>query len=324
MSCDNIDKKSIHDENLKVINKFIANNPEIIDSKEPLNHEYLDTDIEIIEKIINKIPYLKPTISEFEKYCPGFEGWEYPPPQQMGQIDLGFGLTKSSDVFYGGYGSFYLEIVHYKNNILYLELLMSFTSQNQLFIKENIINKIDFPIMCYDDNSIIYKKSFEENISNFKILINEDLSKDYSEKEIEMYKQLTNPTKWHFYDCGNRGCGCGGGEPYTDKGRIAVDSLSKMKSYDLIEKAVYCPNPVGRIYALEKLEKLERNQKIEIEDSTKLIIDSIKNLDIKIDLCNWCPIESYLGQFSYKEVKLKLDSVNCIFRSKLTPYSGRI
>jgi hypothetical protein len=243
----------------------------------------------------------------------------------MGQVDLGFGLSKSSDTFHGGYGSFYLEIVHYKNNILYLELLLDFSSQNQFFIKVKIIDNIHFPIECADDYSLIFKKSFVKNITDFQIessftlSLIENVTKNHTPNEIEMFEQLTNPTKWYLYDCGNSLCGCGGGASYMDRGRIAIDSLFKMKSYDLIEMAVFSANPVGRIYAMEKLEELERNQKIAIADSTKLIIDSIKHLDVKIDLCNWCPFESYLGQFSYKEVKLKLDSINKLREAGLLP-----
>lgn len=314
-SCSNVEKEKIVDENIIEIDRFIANNPGLETDLDPIDSGFLRKDLEVIKKM-NEISDLKPTVNKFGKYCPGVKGIKYTPPNLDPPKDIGFGLTKSSCQFGGGYGTFFFEIVYYKNDILYFELLIAFISKNQIFIKENIIDHIYFPITCYDDNSIMYKKSFNRNILNFQnqskfiISINENISEKYTADEIEMYEQLTNLSIMLFYDCGKRNCGQNRGRPFLGRGRIAIDSLSKMQSYELIEKAIYSLNPIGRIYALEELEKLDKENKLEIADSTKTMIDLIKSLDTRIDLCDWCMIENYTGNFTYSDIRMKLDSIN--------------
>ncbi len=313
--CNDAEKRAVISSNILLLEKFIENNEDKKYGDDYINTNYVSNDISIINEVINKIAVLEPKLSEFAKYCPGFEGWEFLPARQMGQINLGFDLKKSNDAFYGGYGSFYVNIIHFKDDIISVDITLSFSSQNQTFIKENIIENITFPVTPYENGKLEFTKFFEKNLRKYQnetgypiTIWNED-SDDISSNENVMFNHLTNPNNWHSYDCNNYSCGCAGGVAARDDGRMSVDGLSKMKSYNLIEKAVFSANPVGRIYALEKLEGLEKVGKIVISDSTKQFIEKIKESEVPIDVCNYCPIRSYLGEYSYKDVKQKLDSL---------------
>jgi len=315
LGCNEAKRKAIISSNTLLLEKFIENNEDSKYGDEYINPNYVSNDISIINEAINKIADLEPKLSEFAKYCPGFEGWEFLPARQMGQINLGFDLKKSSDAFYGGYGSFYVDIIHFNDDIISVNITLSFSSQNQKFIKENIIKNITFPVKPYENGKLRFTKFYDKNLRKYQnetgypVTIRNETSDDISSDENIMFNNLTNPNKWHSYDCNNYSCGCAGGVAARDDGRMSVDGLSKMKSYNLIEKAVFSANPVGRIYALEKLEGLEKVGKIVISDSTKQFIEKIKESDVPIDVCNYCPIRSYSGEYSYKNVKQKLDSL---------------
>lgn len=313
VSCNTIDTGLIYEQNEKVVDDFISTIPDLIEEPPLLNPHYLEADDQIIKNIINKLPYIQPTYNNYKKYCSGFSGDEVLPSKMQGQIELGFGLKKSSDVFYGGYGSYYIDILHDETDVLFLDILLSYSQQDQLFIKTYVLDKLNFKISVPDETSLRYQKKYSENIKNFQrqspLRIDFDSISfvQYSTNEQEMYKLLSNPLSLFSYDCRNLWCGEYMAKPFESSGRVASDSLAQMKSYELLEKSLFSSNPVGRIYALEKLQNLIEADIVEVADSIATFMDTISNLNLTIGLCEWCPIKRGSGPLTYKELISRLD-----------------
>jgi len=215
--------------NRQTLQTYIDNHQsELRESEKPVNNGYVKDDLEILKELVNKIPKLAPNYDEFAKLLPGFQGKEYHLPEQSGGVDLGFDLTVSSDIYYGGYGHFYISILHYKQDILLVNISMRFTSKGHEFIRDEIVDHIDFPIQC-SSYGVHYTRTFDQNIKkhqdqNVFPLRLKPTSDNYSDKELANYEILSNPT--HFLHWG-RVCGYGG-QPTI--GKTTIDSLIKMEN----------------------------------------------------------------------------------------------
>jgi hypothetical protein len=302
-SCSGVDHensidKSIVDLNRKVLQSYIDKHQgEIKESKKPISQDYLKDDLKILTLLVNKIPKLKPDYNEFSKYLPGFLGSEYHLPEQCGDVDVGFDLTVSSDIFYGGYGVFEISILHYKLDILLVNINMYFTSQGHEFIRDEIVDHIDFPIKC-SSSGVYYTQTFDVNIKKYQAqnifpIRLKPTSADYSEKELAYYETLSNPTKFLQW-----GSVCGyAGRPTL--GKTIIDSLTKSDNYKLVEDILYSPSVVGRIYALQALESWDWKGEYRLTEQTKKTIQKIKELEIPFSVCDGgCIMES----MTYKQL----------------------
>ncbi|NLR95094.1 hypothetical protein [Flammeovirga agarivorans] len=283
--------KSIVDLNRQVLQKQIDNMRGVLrESTELVNQEYVTEDLEILTGLVNEIPKLKPNYEEFAKHLPGFQGKEYHLPEQNRSIEVGFDLTVTGDIYYGGYGNFVISILHYKQDILLVNINMYFTGQGHEFIRDVIIDHINFPIKC-SSYGVYYTQTFDKNIKKYQALNIFPLrltptSDDYLETELAYYETMSNPT--HFLKWG-RSCGDGGGPTI---GKTTIDSLTKSDNYKLVEDILYSPSVVGRIYAMQALERWDWNGEHSLTEKTKETIQKIKNLDVPFSVCDGCFVET--------------------------------
>lgn len=282
---------------------IIATNKEIVQSyiekhrnnlrvsEKPINEDYVKDDLKIITDLVNKIPELPPDYNEFARLLPGFQGQEYHLPEQSGGVDVGFGLTVSNDIYYGGYGNFKISILHHKRDVLLVNIDIYFTSQGHEFIKDRIVEHLKIPIRC-SQYGVHYQRNFEVNLTNylaqniFPIQLT-PTSENYNEQELEYFEIMSNPT--NFLEWGRR---CGeSGEPTI--GKITIDSLTKANKYQLVEDILYTPSVVGRIYAMQALERWEWKKEYSLSEKARKAIMAIKGLDISFNVCDGgCMVES--------------------------------
>lgn len=258
--------------------------------EETTNEDYVADDIKIIKDFINKIPKIGPS---YKEYLNPFtlENKEFFLFDIDYESDIGFNLKTLNNQYSGGYGNYYISILYYNSEVLKLNININFTSKSHRFIKDHIIQYIDFPVECYSDG-IRYTVIFEKNINKY---ISENsfplrLPINYSTipiEYVESYKILIEPSinlSWGNY-CGD------GGQKTTAK--IAIDNLTKNKQFKLVEDILYSSNVVGRIYALQSLEKWNANGEYKLSESAKSTIKKIKALDIEFYVCDFgCVLES--------------------------------
>ncbi|MBS1493894.1 MAG: hypothetical protein JST55_10295 [Bacteroidetes bacterium] len=94
-------------------------------------------------------------------------------------------------------------------------------------------------------------------------------------------------------------CSIDGEAPY---GLYVMANLNHYKEYDTIEKLLFSPNPVTRLYAAVTLEYLDRKSIYKWKEDSNIQMKSIFDENIKIEICNGC---SY-SNMSMKDAKILL------------------
>lgn len=297
------EKEKIVLQNLETIEKYITSQKDSNGKEdEIIKSSYIAEDVLIINEILNKVSERKPFLDEFIKTSDD-DGNE----EDSGS-DVGFNLKIANTVLYGGYGNFYISILHYKSDVLYMKIDISFTSQDHEFIKEYIIKHISFPIIC-TENGISYLKMFQENYKkyreekSFPLYLTNDVSNIPAAYQ-ENYQLLVDPSNllsWGSY------CGDGPGKTLA---KIAIDHLTDNKQFKLVENILYSSNVVGRVYALQALEKWNANGEYILTENAKSTIKEIKALDIKFYVCDFgCVVQ----EMNFRELsKIRRVDINVV------------
>lgn len=284
-------------DNKQVIQSFIDNHPVIKKpNEEPVNTYYVSKDADIIKSKVNKLASLGSGLREYIDLLP---------EAGAGGEDVGFNLSLIRTVYYGGYGNFRINILHFKDRILCVNIDMQFTGRSLEFIRDEIIQHINFPITC-SEYGISNSRTFEKEIEKYRDETGYPLrfqpeNDNYSKKDIEDYNILTSPTSPLMW---GRKCGYANRPPL---GRKEMDNLVNSKKYKLVEEILYSSNVVGRIYALQALEEWDSKGEYQLTQKAKNFIQKVKDLDVKFEVCDsGCSIVFQ----SYKELISNRSTVN--------------
>lgn len=263
--------------NKKILQAYIDSHPDLKKPTIPATTYFVSKDIQILKDIINNIPKLGSDFDEYVKILPGLE------VKNNDGFDAGFGLSVASDIMYGDYGNFKLDVLHCQKSVLCVTINMQFSGKGHEFIRDEIIEHVGFPIEC-SASGIFYSNKFANNIKQYQEentpLRFKPTQNTYTKQELEYYSILSNPTASLMW---GRKCGYSNAPPH---GRIEMDKLVDAKKYNLVEDILYSPNVVGRIYALQALESWDSQKEYRLTPQTKQFIEKIKNLETEFEVCD--------------------------------------
>lgn len=190
---------------------------------------------------------------------------------------LGFNLIKSNSKIPGGYLSIYISYIYYED--LPCELRISFYKDYFVKIEKDLPGK--------QVRKLKKKFIFDGNYYVFSIKNNDNYQKyyEYKQKQIgdtckldlpfkyqEYYDYLTSPFNEFSYGY------IIGIAPMVPDGRIAMEKLLELKDENIFINIIKSDNPVGRMYGMEGLLRLDNSSKnIDIVNEVfeKLIEDEI-------------------------------------------------
>ena len=179
----------------------------------------------------------------------------------------------------------YIDYLEY-NTELYKIKYSYYVFKNENFLKDSLqlsqlANSINAEIV-FSDYRITLKKTYldaEQRLKNNSPQLNLSIASSFNTKGIEYINDPINKLTYGV------ACGDGGDSP---DGFMVFASLVHYKEYSTLEKLLYSPNPVSRLYAADGLMYSNRKHQHTLNDSVLFQITQIYSDDIQIHTCSGC------------------------------------
>jgi hypothetical protein len=199
---------------------------------------------------------------------------------------LEFGVIRYNIWQRGGYRSNNIKLCTFENRILSFEIiigwdhldLLQFVSKkdssligliDNYWVKEEIFTHEDYLTFEYENPILMkkYKKIVEKELGVLKEIITDSLTQ-------KIYLSMINPLK--DYDYNYYGFSKITKESYQDS------TWHKLGNIDIIKNVMKGYNYVGRIFAVEKLLTLSKNNQYTLTEEDRVLIKKISQMNIKI------------------------------------------
>jgi hypothetical protein len=243
--------------------------------EKPIHMDWVKLDQKVIQKTINKLPENASTIKEIQKLIPHFLDGKG--NCSVTTQDLGYDLKYIMHKMYGGYGTYQVEVVCFKDQVMKLHLSMS---NYQEIIHDHLLEIIEVPFDC-KDGELIYEKTFSNNIESYAA-INGNLYLDLNDTNVRRMQAIN-----YFTDAMSNGIFT---EPfytiYWSGSDIAshLNYLIDNKDYEGLKAILFSANPTGRLFAAQAL--------VYMEDKFSYVPDEKVVVRMRETLLNAQPIRS--------------------------------
>lgn len=255
--------------------------------EKPFEMDWVQTDINVITEKINHVPEFSSSIEKLKKLLPDFiDGAK----NAMNETyDLGYNLKSTLHTIPGGYGSYNVDVLYYKNSILKIRL--SIVNHEEI-LEEYLVKKINLPFTCLNGLPA-FELVNESNIKTYekeygKVFIQ---SNDNNTKRKDAINYFTN-----IYSGGEFK------EPYYilfGLGSQTFDNLRYFivnKDYEVLEDLLYSPSPTSRLFVARTLLYLkEKSSYLPSEKIEKRTNEILANSElIKSGI-----VSSWVNKFEY-------------------------
>lgn len=282
-------------------NKTEINKCDLPFLKDSIKSDYLNIDINIINNIINKLPYAAVTLDSTRKYVPYFAKNENNDFLTQ-KHDLGMDLKYIRYNFYGGYVTYVLSIIYYDSSVIKLNLFIDTEKQ----IIDTLVEYIKEPLFCGPHGlhySIDNYTNLTHYISTHPYFRFTPPNDSMSAFEKHAFYYLIDYCKTDYF----------GLEPFhvthlhLDSAKYFIKYFINNNKHNVLENIMFSYDPNSRVLAAYGLDYLADNGLYYPDLKSKEIITKIKNENhiFKIGL---------IGHFQpkYEYLDLNKDFLNII------------
>jgi len=255
--------------------------------EKPIVQDWVDTDLEILKQKINPLPEIGNSIANILKLIPHFKNGKCNCNSSTQNYDLELNLSQHT--IYGGYGSFQIDVLHFKDKVLKMRISLSNDSE---IIENYLLKEIKLPFKCQNDN-IIYEKVYSDNLEFYRTTKGKLFLE--SEDSIELKRNAVN----YFLDVYS------GGEfikPYYFNYRLGSRTFDHLRYFIVnedvgaLETILFSPSPTSRLLAARTLIYLqERN----LYNPSKIIKERIDYSISKSEKIRSGILSCWVGKFEY-------------------------
>jgi hypothetical protein len=255
--------------------------------KGPLNHEWLQKDIEGVAALMKLMPVEKQNMATLKESLE--EEWS------VDDERLGFNANRIA--FRKGYGycSIYADVFTFKGDVGYYEVGVSCSSEEWTSIRDSIITawkQHESLAFTEAEAKLSYQKRFEDVFSSYYRAVADELGEmkpvDVPAQMKDAYEYLTSPMNNSYV--GEGACGYGGSIP---EGKSSMDTLVDSRRIDLLENILRGYNPGGRVYAAIALSR-KKKKGMALSQETLATLEKVINLDVPISTCSGCLVNGGL------------------------------
>ncbi|MBS1511609.1 MAG: hypothetical protein JST86_12255 [Bacteroidetes bacterium] len=266
----------------------------------PIHLDWVQTDKDIIQNKINKLPANGSTLSAIKKLIPHFSDGNC--NCQSVTQDLGYGLKSTEHTIYGGYGSCNVDAIYFGDNVLKLRLTIG---NHKEVIEKYLLDVIKLPFDCIN-GQISYEKTYEENIKKYLkdsgVIFLESADTNYRRRQAINYftDVMTGGTfEKPFYIT------FGLGSETFDNLRFFIVN----KDYQALESILFSPSPTSRLFAARTLIYMEdKFGYMPTANNDKRIKDVLKNAQ----LISSGILSCWMNKFEYDYYNIVKDFENLL------------
>lgn len=237
--------------------------------EKPIHLDWVQTDKDIIQNKLNKLPANGSTLSAIKKLIPHFLDGNC--NCQSVTQDLGYGLKSTEHTIHGGYGSCNVDAIYFGDNVLKLRLTIG---NHKEVIEKYLLDVIKLPFDCIN-GQISYEKTYEENVKKYLkdsgVVFLESADTNYRRRQAINYftDVMTGGTfEKPFYITFGLGS-----ETFNNLRFFIVN-----KDYQALESILFSPSPTSRLFAARTLIYMQdKFGYIPTADIDKRIKDVLKN-----------------------------------------------
>jgi hypothetical protein len=212
--------------------------------EKPIHLDWVQTDIDIIKNILNKLPANGSTLTGIQKLLPHF--FDGKCNCQSTTYDLGYGLKSTQYTIHGGYGSCNVDALYFGNSVVKLRLTIG---NHKEIIEKYLLSVIRLPFECLN-GQISYEKTYLENTRRYST----DSGKIFIESSDTNYRrrQAIN----YFTDVMTGGTFT---QPYYITFGLGSETFNNLryfivnKDYEALESILFSPSPTSRLFAARTL-----------------------------------------------------------------------
>ena len=237
--------------------------------EKPIHLDWVQTDKDIIQNKLNKLPANGSTISAIKKLIPHFLDGNC--NCQSVTQNLGYGLKSTEHTIHGGYGSCNVDAIYFGDNILKIRLTIG---NHKEVIEKYLLDVIKLPFDCIN-GQISYEKTYDENVKKYLkdsgVVFLESADTNYRRRQAINYftDVMTGGTfEKPFYITFGLGS-----ETFNNLRFFIVN-----KDFQALENILFSPSPTSRLFAARTLIYMQdKFGYIPNADNDKRLKDVLKN-----------------------------------------------
>lgn len=237
--------------------------------EKPIRLDWVQKDKDIITDKLNKLPASGSTITEIKRLLPHYLDAKCNCGSNT--EDLGYGLQSTLHTFYGGYGTYHIDALHFGDNVIKLKLIIE---SHKEIIEKHLFDVMQLPFDCIN-GQIAYEKTYNENVEKYQ--------KDSGQLFLGSIDTLER-RQWSIHYFTDVFTGGTFTIPYyisAGLGNRTFDHLRYFivnKDYAALECILFSPSPTGRLFAARTLMYLkDKFGYLPGKDTDKRMKEVVKN-----------------------------------------------